>query len=71
MKLRALAGIAALALVVPAAKSPDPHPRYLSPTELAVSPDGSRLLFVAHRISHRPTHVWTIGPDGRDLTLIG
>jgi Tol biopolymer transport system component len=35
------------------------------------SPDGSRLLFVAHRISHRPTHIWTIRPDGHDLTRIG
>src|SRR4051812_21890721 len=46
VKLRINRGIAALTLVVPAAKMPDPHPRYLSPTELAVSPDGSRLYIV-------------------------
>jgi Tol biopolymer transport system component len=39
-------------------------------SELQWSPDGSRLLFVAHRISHRPTHVWTIRPDGHDLRRI-
>jgi Tol biopolymer transport system component len=35
------------------------------------SPDGSRLLFEARRISHRPIGVWTIRPDGHDLTRIG
>jgi WD40-like Beta Propeller Repeat len=35
------------------------------------SPDGSRLLFQARRISHRPFGVWTIRPDGHDLTRIG
>jgi Tol biopolymer transport system component len=39
-------------------------------SQLQWSPDGSRLLFVAHRISHRPTHVWTIRPDGHDLSRI-
>jgi Tol biopolymer transport system component len=35
------------------------------------SPDGSRLLFLAHRIGHRTVHVWTIRPNGHDLTRIG
>jgi Tol biopolymer transport system component len=35
------------------------------------SPDGSRLLFLAHRIGHRGVHVWTIRPDGQNLTRIG
>lgn len=35
------------------------------------SPDGSRLLFQARRIRHRPFGVWTIRPDGHDLTRIG
>src|SRR5690348_14714467 len=43
MKLRAALVISALVVVLPAAKSPDPNPRYLSPTELAISPDGLHL----------------------------
>lgn len=35
------------------------------------SPNGSRLLFLAHRISHRTIHVWTIRPNGQDLTRVG
>jgi Tol biopolymer transport system component len=35
------------------------------------SPDGSRLLFLAHRISHRIVHVWTIRANGHDLTELG
>jgi WD40-like Beta Propeller Repeat len=35
------------------------------------SPDGSRLLFTAHRIGHRTVHVWTIRASGRDLTRLG
>jgi Tol biopolymer transport system component len=35
------------------------------------SPDGSRLLFLAHRNGHRSVHVWTIRPDGQNLTRIG
>lgn len=41
------------------------------------SPDGSRLLFLAHAgapaagESHRPVHVWTVRPNGRDLTRLG
>jgi Tol biopolymer transport system component len=35
------------------------------------SPDGSRLLFLAHRISHRTVHVWTVRADGHDLTQLG
>lgn len=35
------------------------------------SPDGSRLLFLAHRIGYRSDHVWTIRPDGQNLTRIG
>jgi len=41
------------------------------------SPDGSRLVFLAHAgapaagVSHRIVHVWTIRPNGRDLTRIG
>jgi len=35
------------------------------------SPNGSRLLFEARRISHRPLGVWTILPNGQDLTRIG
>jgi hypothetical protein len=35
------------------------------------SPDGSRLLFLAHRISHRMVHVWTVRANGHDLTKLG
>jgi Tol biopolymer transport system component len=35
------------------------------------SPDGSRLLFLAQRFGHRSIHVWTIRPDGHDLTRLG
>jgi Tol biopolymer transport system component len=35
------------------------------------SPDGSRLLFLAQGVGHRTAHVWTVRPDGRDLTRIG
>jgi Tol biopolymer transport system component len=35
------------------------------------SPDGSRLLFTAHRISHRLFHVWTIKANGHDLIKVG
>jgi WD40-like Beta Propeller Repeat len=35
------------------------------------SPDGSRLLFLAHRISHRIVHVWTVRANGHDLTQLG
>lgn len=35
------------------------------------SPHGSRLLILAHRIGHRTVHVWTIRPNGHDLTRLG
>jgi len=35
------------------------------------SPDGSRLLCTARQISHRLVHVWTIRPNGHDLTKVG
>jgi hypothetical protein len=35
------------------------------------SPNGSRLLILAHRIGHRTIHVWTIRPNGQDLTRLG
>jgi hypothetical protein len=35
------------------------------------SPSGSRLLILAHRIGHRTVHVWTIRPNGNDLTQLG
>lgn len=35
------------------------------------SPNGSRLLILAHRIGHRTVHVWTIRPNGQDLTRVG
>jgi Tol biopolymer transport system component len=35
------------------------------------SPDGSRLLFLGQGQGHRTAHVWTVRPDGRDLTRIG
>lgn len=35
------------------------------------SPNGSRLLFLAHPIGHRTVHVWTIRPNGQDLTRVG
>jgi Tol biopolymer transport system component len=35
------------------------------------SPDGSRLLFLAHGIGHRTVHVWTIRPNGHNLTRLG
>jgi len=35
------------------------------------SPNGSRLLILAHRIGHRTIHVWTIRQNGNDLTQLG
>jgi Tol biopolymer transport system component len=35
------------------------------------SPDGSRLLFLARRFGHRAMEVWTIRPNGHDLTRLG
>jgi hypothetical protein len=35
------------------------------------SPDGSRLLFLAQTLGHRSLHVWTIRPNGHDLTRLG
>jgi WD40-like Beta Propeller Repeat len=35
------------------------------------SPDGTRLLFLAHRIGYRTNNVWTIRPNGHDLTRLG
>jgi Tol biopolymer transport system component len=49
---------------------------YVSDAEVAEaspqwSPDGSRLLFLARATGHRAVHVWTIRPNGRDLTRLG
>lgn len=49
---------------------------YVSDVEVAEaspqwSPDGSRLLFLARATGHRAVHVWTIRPNGRDLTRLG
>ena len=47
------------------------------PEPVQWSPDGSRLLFVAHPgapatgVSTQPVHVWTIQPNGHDLTRLG
>ena len=35
------------------------------------SPDGSRLLLLAHRIGYRAVHVWTVRPNGAHLTRLG
>ncbi|HET8558760.1 MAG TPA: hypothetical protein VF094_01395 [Gaiellaceae bacterium] len=35
------------------------------------SPDGSRLVFVAHRVGQQATHVWTVRPNGHDLIRRG
>jgi WD40 repeat protein len=34
------------------------------------SPDGSRLLFLGHKVGYRAVHVWTIRADGSHLTRI-
>jgi WD40-like Beta Propeller Repeat len=34
------------------------------------SPDGSRLLFLAHKVGYRAVHVWTVRADGSHLTRI-
>jgi dipeptidyl aminopeptidase/acylaminoacyl peptidase len=35
------------------------------------SPDGSRLVFLAHKVGYRTVHVWTVRADGSNLTRIG
>ena len=35
------------------------------------SPDGSRLLILAHRFGHRAVHVWSVRPDGGALEQLG
>lgn len=35
------------------------------------SPDGSRLVFLAHAVGRRTVHVWTIRANGRALTRLG
>lgn len=35
------------------------------------SPDGSRLLILAHRLGHRTVHVYTVRANGRQLTRLG
>jgi hypothetical protein len=35
------------------------------------SPDGSRLLFMAHKVSHRAVQIWTARADGSDLARMG
>ena len=35
------------------------------------SPDGSRLVFLAHAVGRRTVHVWTIRADGSALTRLG
>jgi Tol biopolymer transport system component len=35
------------------------------------SPNGSRLLFLSRTVSDRTIHVWTIRPNGHDLTRLG